>query len=182
MQKFVAWLLAFALLLIVTPSSAFDGAKVAGTAEKLELEVSNATVDNALATLRSAVDFKCLCSPPLDRRVTGVYRGNIRRVLSRLLEGYNYVIKTSPSGFVEVIVLRANASPELNPGYASSLGTVGDEARGRPSPGLSRTSPSSPSSPPAVVDDETRPRPSRGSPSGTDKGSALSEPVVRRAD
>jgi hypothetical protein len=170
MQKFVAWLLAFALLLIVTPSSAFDGVKVAGTAEKLKLEVSNATVDNALATLRSAVDFKCLCSPPLDRRVTGVYQGNIRRVLARLLEGYNYVIKTSPSGFVEVIVLRANASPELNPGYASSLGTVvGDEARGRPSPGLSPTSPSYPSSPPAVVDDETRPRPPRGPPSHTDE-------------
>ena len=98
MQKSVASLLAFASLLIAMPSFAFDGVKVAGTAEKLRLEVSNATVDNALAALRSAVDFKCLCSPPLDRRVTGVYQGNIGRVLSRLLEGYDYVIKTSPSG------------------------------------------------------------------------------------
>ena len=40
-----------------------NGVKVAGTAEKLKLEVSNATIDNALAALRSAVDFKCLCSP-----------------------------------------------------------------------------------------------------------------------
>jgi hypothetical protein len=170
MQKSVAWLLAFASLLIVTPSFAFDGVKVAGTAEKLRLEVSNATVDIALAALRSAVDFKCLCAPPLDRRITGVYQGNIRRVLSRLLEGYDYVIKTSPSGIVEVIVLRGNASPQPNAGYASAPATiVGDEARGRPSPGLTRTSPSYPSSPPAVVDDETRPRPSRGPPSQTDE-------------
>ena len=166
MQKSVAWLLAFASLLVVAPSLASDGVRVTGTAEKLRLEASNATVDNALATLRSAVDFKCLCSSPLDRRVTGVYQGNIRRVLSRLLEGYDYVIKTSPSGAVEMIVLRTNGSPQLNPGYASSPATfVGDEARGRPSPGLSRTSPSYPSSPPAVVDDETRPRPSRDPPS-----------------
>jgi hypothetical protein len=165
MQKSIAWLLAFALLLIVTPSFASDGVKVAGTAEKLKLEVSNATVDNALAALRSAVEFKCLCSAPLDRRVTGVYQGNIRRVLSRLLEGYDYVIKTSPSGTVEVIVLRTNASPPPDPGYASSPATVvGDEARGRPSPGLARTRPSYPSSPPAVVEDETRARPPRGAP------------------
>src|SRR5258708_2632957 len=97
MQKVVAWLLAAASLLIVQPSFAFDGVKVAGTAEKLRIELSNATVDNALTALRSVFDLKCRCSP-LDRRVTGVYQGNISRVLSRLLEGDDYVIKTSPSG------------------------------------------------------------------------------------
>jgi hypothetical protein len=166
MQRSVAWLLAFASLLIVTPSFASDGVRVTGTPEKLRLEASNATVDNALAALRSAVDFKCLCAPPLDRRVTGVYQGNIRRVLSRLLEGYDYVIKTSPSGNVEVIVLRANAFPQLNPGYASSPATiVGDEARGRPSPGLARPDLAPASSPPPAVDDERRGRPPRGPPS-----------------
>ena len=170
MQKSVAWLLAFASLLIVTPSFASDGVRVTGTAEKLRLEASNATIDNALATLRSAVDFKCLCSSPLDRRVTGVYQGNIRRVLSRLLEGYDYVIKTSPSGIVEVIVLRTNGSPQLNPGYASSPAAfVGDEARGRPSPGLARPDPGPASPPPTVVEDERRGRPPRSPPSHADE-------------
>ena len=77
MQKSVAWLLAFVSLLIVTPSFAFDEVKVAGTAEKLKLEVSNATVDNALAALRSAVDWNVSCSPPLDRRAD-------RRVLKEI--------------------------------------------------------------------------------------------------
>jgi hypothetical protein len=163
-QKFVAWMLAFASLLIVKPTYAFDGVQIVGTVEKLQIELSNATVENALVALRSAFDFKCRCSPPMDRRVTGVYRGNISRVLSRLLEGYNYVIKTSPSGAIEVIVLRANASP--NPSYASSLVTpvVDDEARGRVSSGLSQPSPRPTSSPATVVDDETRGRPSRGPP------------------
>jgi hypothetical protein len=170
MLKSVARLLAFVSLLIVTPASAFDGARVAGTAEKLKLEVSDATVDNALAALRSAVDFKCLCASPLDRRVTGVYQGNIRRVLSRLLEGYNYVIKTSPSGLVEVIVLGANGSPQLNPGYASSQATViGDEARGRPTPGLAQPDPGPASPSPAVADDERRGRPPRGPPGRIDE-------------
>ena len=170
MQKSVAWLLAFASLLIVTPSFAFDGVKVAGTAEKLKLEVSNATIDNALAALRSAVDFKCLCSPLLDRRVTGVYQGNIRRVLSRLLEGYDYVIKTSPSGMIEVIVLRTDAPPRPASGYASSpAAVIDDEARGRPSPGLSQPDPDRASSPLPNVDDERRGRPPRGPPSHSDE-------------
>jgi hypothetical protein len=166
-QKSVAWSLAFASLLIVTPSFASDGVMVAGTAEKLKLEVSNATVDNALATLRSAVDFKCLCSPPLDRRVTGVYQGNLRRVLSRLLEGDNYVIKTSRSGAVEVIVLRTNGAPQRSPRYSSSPATVvDDETRGRASADLPRPR----ASPPAtVVDDETRGRAPRASSSHTDE-------------
>jgi hypothetical protein len=166
MQKFVAWLLAFASLLIVTPSFAFDGVKVAGTAEKLKIEVSNAAVDTALAALRSAVDFKCSCPPPLDRRVTGVYQGNIGRVLSRLLEGYDYVIKTSASGIVEVIVLRTNASPQPGPAYASSpASVVDDEARGRPSPNLAQPDPDHVSSPPPDADDERRGRRPRGPPS-----------------
>jgi hypothetical protein len=170
MQKFVAWSLAFASLLIVTPSFAFDGVKVAGTAEKVRIEVSNATVDNALAALRSAVHFKCSCSPPLDRRVTGVYQGNIGRVLSRLLEGYDYVIKTPASGTVEVIVLRTNASPQPGPAYASSPATVvDDEARGRPSPNLSQPAPDHASSPPPNLDDERRGRAPRGPPSHTDE-------------
>ena len=167
-QKSVAWLLAFVSLLIVTPSFAFDEVKVAGTAEKLKLEVSNATVDNALAALRSAVDFKCSCSPPLDRRVTGVYQGNIRRVLSRLLEGYDYVIKTSASGMVEVIVLATNVSPRPGPAYASSpASVVDDKSRGRPSPNLSQPDPSYASPPPPNADDERRGRRPRGPPSHT---------------
>jgi hypothetical protein len=167
MRRFVASLIAVASLLIVKPSFAFDGVKVAGTAEKLKIEVNNATIDNALAALRSAVDFKCRCSPPLDRRVTGVYQGNIRRVLSRLLEGDDYVIKTSSSGALEVIVLRTNGSPPRGPNYASSsAAAVDDESRGR----ASRDLPQPSASPPAtVVDDESRGRASRGSSSPTDE-------------
>ncbi len=169
-QKFVARLFALALLLVVTPSFAFDGVKVAGTAEKLRIEVSNATVDDALAALRSAVDFKCSCPPPLDRRVSGAYQGNIGRVLSRLLEGYDHVIKTSPSGMVEVIVVRTNASPGAGPSYAASpAAVVGDEARGRPSPKLAQPDADRAPPPPPNLDDERRGRPPRGPPSRTDE-------------
>jgi hypothetical protein len=154
MQKFVAWSLAFASLLIVKSSFAFDGVQIVGTADKLQMELSNATVDNALAALGSTFDFKCRCSP-LDRRVTAVYRGNIGRVLSRLLEGYDHVVKTSPSGAVELVVLRTNGAPKPGLAYPSSPATVvDDESRGRGSP-----APSQPKPPPTtIVENEARGR------------------------
>ena len=113
MRRALSWSLAFVILLIVEPSFGLDRIRVVGTAEQLQLELSNNTVDDALAALRSAFDLKCRCAMSLDRRVTGVYRGNIGRVLSRLLEGYDFVIKISPSGAVEAIVLGANAPANL---------------------------------------------------------------------
>jgi hypothetical protein len=153
MQRCVAWLVAVTSLLIVEPSLAFDGVQIVGTTEKLQIELSNATVDNALAALRSTFDLKCRC-PASGRRVTGVYRGNIRSVLSRLLEGDDYVVKASPSGGLEVIMLGASVSSPRNPGYPSSAAGLGDEARGRGSPNL--TSPSYAAAPATAVGDEAR--------------------------
>ena len=156
MTKLVIWSLAFASLLIVKSSFAFDGVRIVGTAEKLRLELSNATVDNALAALQSQFDLKCRC-PASGRRVTGVYRGNIRSVLSRLLEGGDYVVKASASGGLEVIVLGPNGSPQPNPGSPPSRAAgLGDEARGRESPNLTRPSPST--APATAAGDEMRGR------------------------
>jgi hypothetical protein len=131
MRRLVLWSLAFAILLIVKPSFGLDGIRVIGTAEKLQLELSNNTVDEALTALQSAFDLKCRCSISLDRRVTGLYQGNISRVLSRLLEGYNFVVITSPSGGLELIVAGAGVPtnlaqgvPQQIPGYASSPATT----------------------------------------------------------
>jgi hypothetical protein len=159
-QRCVAWLVAVSSLLIAGQSLAFDGVQIAGTAEKLQIELSDATVDNALAALRSTFDLKCSC-PASGRRVTGVYRGNIRSVLSRLLEGDDYVVKASPSGGLEVIVLGPNASPrQPGSGYPTSRAAgLGDESRGRESsPNPTRSSPSSRAAPATAAGDESRGR------------------------
>jgi hypothetical protein len=116
MRSFASWSLALALLLIVRPAFGIDGVRITGTAAKLQMELSDNTVDEALTELRSAFGLKCRCSISLDRRVTGLYQGNINRVLSRLLDGYNFVVKTSASGDVELIVLEASAPANLAQG------------------------------------------------------------------
>ena len=106
---FACWSFVPAILLNVSPAFGLDGIRLAGTADKLQLELTDATVRDTLAALQSAFDLKCRCPPALNRRVTGVYQGNIGRILSRLLDGYDFVIKTSPSGAIEVIIPGAEA-------------------------------------------------------------------------
>ena len=120
MRRLVSWSLALALLLSVQPAFGLDGVRVTGTAAKLQLELNDNTVDQALTELRSAFGLKCRCAISLDRRVTGLYQGNINRVLSRLLDGHNFVVKTSSSGDVELIVLGASAAASAAP-FAQGL-------------------------------------------------------------
>jgi hypothetical protein len=133
MRRFASWSPALALLLIVRPAFGLDGVRVTGTAAKLQLELNDNTVDQALTELRSAFGLKCRCTISLDRRVTGLYQGNINRVLSRLLEGYNFVVKTTSSGDLELIVFDASAPASLAqgvpppiPGYAPAATATTD--------------------------------------------------------
>src|SRR5262249_46994275 len=107
-----AWSLSLVILFFAFPSFGLAGTQVTGTAAKLQLELDNTTVEDALAELTAAFGLKCRCAVPLERRVSGLYTGNINQVLSRLLDGYNFVVKTSPSGEIELIVLgQSSPSP-----------------------------------------------------------------------
>ena len=121
MRTFFSWTLALALLLVVRPSFGFEGIRIAGTAENLQLELSDNTLDDALTALRSAFGLKCSCAVALDRRVTGHYQGSVGRVLSRLLEGNDYVVKTTPSGDVELMVFGVSARTRIAQGATQAV-------------------------------------------------------------
>ena len=131
-RRQVSWSLALSsalAILLSAPAFGLDPVRLAGTPDQLRLELSDATVGDALAALQSAFDMKCRCPPLMDRRVTGVFQGSIGRVLARLLEGNDYVIKTTQSGAVEVIIPGTSAPAAAaqavpNPSYASSPAAV----------------------------------------------------------
>ncbi len=110
----------------VLSSSAFAETRVSGTGEAVRLETHDATVAEALAALRAALRLRySTTSLALNRRVSGVYVGSLGHVVSRLLEGTNFVLKTSPEG-VEVVVIMdsaatavqsPNAMPGVPPGF-----------------------------------------------------------------
>jgi hypothetical protein len=119
-----ARLLFLMLLLLpaaVLPKSAFAEVRVSGTGQAVRLETHDATVGEALSALGATLGLRySATSLALNRRVSGVYVGTLGHVVSRLLEGNNFVLKTSPQGLEVVAILDSGAtalqSPNAVPG------------------------------------------------------------------
>jgi hypothetical protein len=101
-------------LLVTTLCGQCAGAEilcVQGPAHDVRVEARGATVTEILAALgeRYAMRYR---GAPANRGVTATFEGPLRRVLTRLLEGNDYVIKTGSEG-LEVIVLSPGSSASM---------------------------------------------------------------------
>jgi len=90
------WLTA-AVLCIAAPASAEVRVTDAGGGV-LVIEARDASVQDILVELGKSHPTICGSSQALSRRVSGMYRGTLARVLSRLLGGYDHVIRSGPAG------------------------------------------------------------------------------------
>jgi hypothetical protein len=87
--------------------------RIEGRADAVRVEASDATVEEVLAALRAKFGLHYRTTPPLDRHVTGTYAGSLPQVVARLLDGYDYIVRTH-AGAVDVIVVgvaRRGAAP-----------------------------------------------------------------------
>jgi hypothetical protein len=91
-------------LVLICAATAGAGAEVqiSGGADSFVLRARNATMAEVLSGIHSALDIGIEATGSPARQFTGTYSGSLRHVLSRLLEGENYVIRTSASG-VDII-------------------------------------------------------------------------------
>jgi|SRR6516165_2343856 hypothetical protein len=88
-----AVLLAPLLLAAQTPAHA--EANVTGTVDSVRLEAHAASLEEVLSAFGTAFNLRYHTSTALVESVNGTYSGSLQRLLSRLLDGYNFVIKTS---------------------------------------------------------------------------------------
>lgn len=81
--------------------------RVQGDAEAVQLDVRHKTIGYVLSAL--AADFNILyqSSSALNEEVNGRYAGSLGRVLSRVLDGYDYVIKRENSKLNVIIFDRS---------------------------------------------------------------------------
>jgi hypothetical protein len=100
------------LLAALQCNSAQAEIRVQGPADDVRLEARDATVGEILAALgeRFALRYR---GTPDDHGVTATFEGPLRRVVVRVLAGYNFVIAAHGGG-LEVIVLSAG-SPHAVP-------------------------------------------------------------------
>jgi hypothetical protein len=93
---------------------------VTGEGDAIELQTNGATVEEALAALGARFGMRYHSSVPLDRRISGTYRGGLEGVVSQTLAEYNFTIMNTDKG-VEVWAMGVNESARpVIPGVAPS--------------------------------------------------------------
>jgi hypothetical protein len=97
--------------LVVASTSVSAEVKLQGDLRALRVVAKHAPVSEVLNALRANFNLQYDARISLDGVIDGTYGGAVEHVLSRVLRGYNYVIKTR-DGAVEVIVVgRAGGHP-----------------------------------------------------------------------
>jgi hypothetical protein len=74
--------------------------RLSGMPDRMVLRASDATMPEILAALHSAFDLEVKLNGTTARRFTGTYLGSMRQVLSRLLAGEDYVLRSAADGIV----------------------------------------------------------------------------------
>jgi hypothetical protein len=99
--------LVLSVLLGIGPAGAEVG--VTGQPDAVSMEVRDATVEDVLVALGQSFGLQHRSATPLARPISGTYKGSLSQVLRRVLDGYDFILKTGAEK-LEVVVIGAPAS------------------------------------------------------------------------
>jgi hypothetical protein len=80
--------------------------RVRGDMAAVRIDARRTTIAAVLSALNAAFDMSYRSSIVLDEEINGTYAGSLRRVISRVLDGYNYVIKQDDAKLAVIILGR----------------------------------------------------------------------------
>jgi hypothetical protein len=109
LKALVAALLS-AVFLQTLPVPADADVRVSGEAEALKIEASNASLEEVLAALGRSCGLQYRYPAGFSHSVSGTFAGSLRQVLSRLLQGTNFVVESSASG-TKVVIYDLHSAP-----------------------------------------------------------------------
>jgi hypothetical protein len=85
--------------------------RVAGGPDAVQVDAQNVSLAEVLTSLRTRFNLRYRAWGALDRPVSGHYAGPLRLVIARLLEDYDFALKTAPDG-LDLLVLRAHGADD----------------------------------------------------------------------
>ena len=86
------------------PTPGAGSVRVRGDAAAVRLDARRTTIADVLSALNTSFDMSYSSWIALDEEINGTYTGPLRRVIARVLDGYNYVIKQD-NAKLDIIVL-----------------------------------------------------------------------------
>jgi hypothetical protein len=96
---------------------------VEGDLRALRVTASGDTLSNVLSAFGSLFQVKYRTAVPLDVEISGTYSGSLSQVVSHLLDGYNYVIK-SDQDLTEIIVFGRRGEAAVPPKVPAAKGAL----------------------------------------------------------
>jgi hypothetical protein len=149
----------------IAPTSAHAETQVRGTPQAIVVEAQNATVEEVLAALTDTFKVRFRSAANLDKRLTGTYAGTLQQAVSRILKGYDFVVKSGPAGLeitllgsgTPAAVVGARAATRPTEAAATQSATATADAGERPLPLPGSGAPT----PPIRVAEGTGPVPTR---------------------
>jgi hypothetical protein len=96
---------------------------VEGNLSALRLTASGDALSDVLAAFGTLLPVKYRTSVPLNVEINGAYSGSLSQVVSRLLDGYNYVIKQD-SALTEIIVFGKRGEAAEAPQVPAATGAL----------------------------------------------------------
>jgi hypothetical protein len=117
---------------LALPTPVLAEVQVRGSLEAVTIEARDISVEEVLAALSQAFGMDYQSSVDLDKPLYGTYVGSLSRVLMRILQGYNFVLKTG-NGSIALTVVGTPHVPAAT-SAPPTLATVGDPQAPAPVP------------------------------------------------
>ena len=97
---------ATAFIFFLFAPHAYCDTVVSGSMGSVQLEARDSSVAEVLSALSQALPIRYRTSVELNRAVTGTFKGPALKVISRVLQDYDYVIRQNAEGGFEVMVIK----------------------------------------------------------------------------
>ena len=99
------YVFALSVVFVCLPTIARAEVRVEGSPAVVRVTTSRDTISDVLSALAATFNVQYRTAIPLNAAAGAIYSGSFRQVISRLLDGYNYTIKTDDSKTTEIVVL-----------------------------------------------------------------------------
>jgi hypothetical protein len=103
----------------IAPTLVLADVQVRGNPGAVSVVAQDASIEEILLNLSSAFDVKLRSSANLEKQLTGTYRGSLQQVLTRVLDGYNFILKSEKGGAVITVLGSGKAVDMLGASPAS---------------------------------------------------------------
>jgi hypothetical protein len=91
------------------PASSYGDIRIEHAGTAVRATVNRESVADVLAAFCATLDVRYRTAIPLDRVVSGTYSGSVTKIIGRLLDGHDFVIK-SDGGMIDVTIYAGRGS------------------------------------------------------------------------